>query len=65
MSIIGFLVALIVIGVLLWAVRTLSAALGIPPPIVTVIYVVMVVLTLLWILQALGLWAGGPVLRVN
>ena len=31
MSIIGLLVALIIIGLLFWGVRTISAALAIPP----------------------------------
>jgi hypothetical protein len=62
MGILQLLVALILIGLLFWGVRTISAALSIPQPIVTVIYVVMVVVIVLWLLQALGGLSGGPVL---
>jgi phage shock protein PspC (stress-responsive transcriptional regulator) len=43
----------------------LSGAFGIPPPIVTVIYVVLVVFIVLYLLQALGLYSGGPSLRLR
>jgi phage shock protein PspC (stress-responsive transcriptional regulator) len=43
----------------------LSGAFGIPAPIVTVIYVVLVVFIVLYLLQALGLYAGGPSLRLR
>lgn len=58
MSLIGILVFLIILGVVFWAVRALSAAFGIPPPIVTVIYVVLVVFACLWLLSALGYMGG-------
>lgn len=57
LSIIGILVAIIVIGIVLWAARALIAAFSIPQPIATVIYVVLVLLILLWILGQLGV---GP-----
>jgi hypothetical protein len=65
MDLISLLVLLIVIGLMFWAVRTLSGAFGIPAPIVTLIYVVMVVVVCLYVLQALGGLAGGPVLRIR
>lgn len=55
MTIIGLLVFLIILGVLFWAVRALSGAFGLPAPLVTVIYVILVVIALLWILSAFGL----------
>lgn len=63
MTLMSVLVALIVIGVLFWAIGQLSAAFGIPAPIQTVIQVLLVVLVLIWILQAFGLHAGLPSLR--
>ncbi len=64
MDLIGLLVLLIVVGLLFWAVRALSAAFGIPAPVVTVIYVLLVVFVVLYLLQALGL-SGGPNLRLS
>ena len=58
MNLIGLLVALIIIGVVFWAVRALAAAFSIPAPIVTVIYVLLVVVALLWLLSAFGLIGG-------
>jgi hypothetical protein len=65
MSLIGLLVLLIIVGVLFWAVSQLSAAFAIPPPIVVVIQVLLVVIVVLYLLQAFGLWAGGPTLRLR
>jgi hypothetical protein len=65
MSIIGLLVALIIIGLLFWAVRAICAAFSIPAPVATVIQVVMVLIVVLWILQATGLLTSGPVFRVQ
>jgi hypothetical protein len=64
MTILGLLVALILIGLLFLAVRTIAAAFGIPQPIVAVIYVVLVILVVVWLLQALGL-GGLPNLRLQ
>jgi len=65
MSIISLLVALILIGLLFWGVRAISAAFGIPQPIVTVLYVVLVILVVVWLLQQLGGLSGGPVIRLS
>ena len=54
MDLIGLLVMLIVVGLIFWAVRALSGAFGIPQPIQTVIYVILVVFVVLWLLQGLG-----------
>lgn len=64
MSLLTLLVFLIVIGVAFWAVRALSGAFGIPPPIVVVIQVILVVFAVVWLLQGLGM-SGGPILRLN
>lgn len=63
MDLIGLLVFLIIIGLAFWAVRTLSGAFGIPAPIVTVIYVVLVIFVVVYLLQILQ--GGGPVLRLR
>ena len=65
MSLISLIVALVIIGLAFWVVRTLGGAFGIPAPIVSVIYVVLVVVVVLWLLQALGLYSGGPSFRLN
>lgn len=53
MSIIPLIVALIIIGLAFWVVRTLSSAFKIPEPITAVIYVVLVVIVVVWLLQSL------------
>jgi hypothetical protein len=65
MSLIGLLVALILIGLAFWAVRAICAAFAVPPQIAVVIQVVLVIMVVLWLLQALGLWTGGPSIRVQ
>jgi hypothetical protein len=51
MTLIGLIVTLIVVGLILWAVRSLLPALSIPEPISTIIWVITVVLIVLWLLQ--------------
>lgn len=63
MSLLGFLIALIVFCVVIWAARALMAAFGIGDPIATVIYVVLVLLMLVWLLGALGV--VSPVLSLR
>jgi high-affinity K+ transport system ATPase subunit B len=58
MSIIGILIAIIIIGVLLWATRSLITAFSIPNPIATIIYVVVVILILIWFLNQVGFNTG-------
>ena len=65
MDLIGLLVFLIVVGLIFWAVRTLAGALAIPAPVEKVITVLLVVVVVLYLLQAVGLWSGGPLLRVR
>lgn len=54
MSLIGIIVALIVILLVFWAVRALLAAFGAGEPLSTVIHVLLVVLVVLWLLGAIG-----------
>jgi hypothetical protein len=63
MSIVDLIVVLVVIGLLFWVVRTLIPALGIPEPIGTVIYVILVVVVVLYLI---GLVTGhAPSLRLT
>lgn len=65
MDLISLLVFVLIIGLVFWAVNMLAGAFGIPSPIVTVIHVVLVVIVVLYLLQTLGLWSGGPSLRLR
>jgi hypothetical protein len=62
MTIVGLLIALLLVALLLWAVRTLVPALGIPEPIGSVIWVIAVVLVVLWVVGLLG---GPTFLRLT
>jgi len=64
-DIVSLIVFLIVIGLAFWAVNMLAGSFGIPAPIVTVIHVVLVIVVVLGLLQVLGLWSGGPSLRLS
>jgi len=65
MDLISLLVFLIIIGLGFWAVRAIAGAFSIPQPIVTVIYVILVIFCVLFLLQALGLTSGGPLLKLR
>jgi uncharacterized membrane protein YwzB len=65
MDLISLLVFLVIIGLVFWAVQALSGAFGIPAPIVTLITVVLVIIAVLYLLQAFGLTSGGPSLRLR
>jgi hypothetical protein len=54
MSILGILIAVLVLCVIVWAARALMAAFGVGDPIRTVVMVVLVLICLFWILGALG-----------
>jgi hypothetical protein len=54
MPIVPILVTLLLLALVVWAVRTLTPALGIPEPIATVIYVIVVVLVVLYLIGLLG-----------
>ena len=55
MSLIGLLIVLVIAVVVLWLARILIAAMGLPAPIGTVIYVVIVLIVLIYVLQRSGL----------
>jgi hypothetical protein len=55
-TLIGILVALIVIGVLLWGISAILAVLPLPEPFRTILWVVVVVVAVLAFLQISGLY---------
>lgn len=55
-SLVTFLIGLIVVLVLIWAVRQLMAAFGIGEPIATVVYVLLVLIFVLWLINYLGIF---------
>ena len=55
MSLIGILVAIIVVGLLLWAAEPVPMS----PPVRRILQVVVVVVLVLWLLQAFGLLDAG------
>lgn len=61
MSLIGILVALIVIGVLVWAINRVLTVVAIPEPFKTIIWVIVVVVAVLTFLQMSGLYSFGTV----
>ena len=62
MSLIGLIIALVLIGVLIYCVNTL---IPMDPKIKTIINVVIVIVVLLFILQSFGLLAGLDNVRIH
>jgi predicted membrane channel-forming protein YqfA (hemolysin III family) len=61
MSLIGILVAIIVVGVLLWGIFKILAVVPIPEPFRTIIWVVVVIIAVLSFVQIAGLYHFGSV----
>lgn len=49
----NLLLALLILGLVFWAARALMRAFGVTDPIATVVYVLLVLLTVSWLLQIL------------
>lgn len=49
------IVVIIVLGLIYWAVHRLAGAFGVPPPIVTIIDVLLVVIFVIYLLNVFGL----------
>ncbi len=64
MSLIGLLVALVIICAVFWACRAILKAFSIGDPIATVVQVILVLIVLVWLLNAFGV-AGGPSIRLR
>jgi hypothetical protein len=65
MSLISLLVVLLVFCLIIWAARSLLAAFSIGNPIATVVQVVIVLIFVLWLIEALGLLPAGPMIRLK
>jgi hypothetical protein len=65
MSLIGLLIVLLIFCLVVWAARQILAAFAIGPPIATVVQVVIVLIFVLWLIEALGLLPAGPIIRVR
>ena len=63
MSLVGLLVALIVIGLVWWAITKILRAFGIGDPIATLVQVLFVIAVVLWLLSAVGVL--GSVIRLR
>lgn len=58
MTILGFFVLLLILGVVFWGARTIMAAFSFPPPVVAVVTVCLVIVALIAVLQAFGVDLG-------
>jgi hypothetical protein len=56
MSLIGILVALIVIGVLLWGINAILGVIAVPEPFRTIIWVIVVIVAVFSFLEISGLY---------
>lgn len=63
MSLIGLLVALVVVCLVFWAVNAILRAFGVGDPVATLVKVVFVVIVVLWLLSAFGVLPSGVRLR--
>jgi len=59
MSLLGILVALIVIGVLLWGINAVLGVLPIPEPFRTILWVIVVIVCVFTFLELSGLYNFG------
>jgi hypothetical protein len=55
-TLLGILVALIVIGVILWGINAILAVVSVPEPFRTILWVVVVIIAVLAFLQISGLY---------
>ena len=62
MTLLGLIITLIVVGVLLWAINSLLAP-YIQPPILKIINVVVILVVLIYLLQAFGLLGSNGILN--
>lgn len=64
MSLIGILVAIIVVGVIIWGIFKILAVVPIPEPFKTIIWVIVVIIAVLTFVQIAGLYHfASPTLR--
>jgi hypothetical protein len=61
MSLIGLLVVVIIVCLIYWAIHRVAGVFGLPPQILVLIDVVLVVVIVLYLLQAFGVLRVGNV----
>lgn len=61
MSLIGLLVAIIVVGVIIWGIFKILAVVPIPEPFKTIIWVIVVIVAVLTFIQIAGLYHFGSI----
>lgn len=61
MSLIGILVAIIVVGIIMWGIYKVLGVVPIPEPFKTIIWVIAVIVAVLLFLQISGLYSFGSV----
>jgi hypothetical protein len=62
MSLISIVIALMLVGILLWAINTFIPMDG---KIKQILNVVVVIVVVLWLLQVFGIWGGLDEIRVG
>lgn len=58
MSIINIIIVLVVVGLILYLINRFIPMQG---TIKSILNIVVVILVILWLLRAMGIWGGGPV----
>jgi len=61
MSLIGLLVAIIVVGVIIWGIFKILSVVPIPEPFKTIIWVIVVIVAVLTFVQIAGLYHFGSI----
>jgi len=62
MPLITLIIIIVIVGFLLWAIQTF---IPMDPKVKLLLQVVVVIVLLLWVLQAMGLFVGGPTIRLR
>lgn len=65
MSLIGILVAIIVVGVLIWGIWKILGVVPIPEPFKTIIWVIVVIIAVLTFVQIAGLYNFTTSVRIR
>jgi len=60
-SLVGLLIVVIVLGLLIYCVQLLP----LPAPFKTIALVIVILIAIVWLLNASGILSGAPVLRVR
>ncbi len=63
MSLIGILIALIIVGVLLWGINAILGVVPIPEPFKTIVWVIVVIIAVFSFVEISGLYHFGVNLR--